>query len=245
MSPEQREGRPASVRSDLYGVGALLWEMLTGERPDAASSGATLRTRPSGVHRDLDTRHDTLVLSFLAPEPSDRPEDAFAARRALGSVKWPHTIERAAVPRVERPKSDHPAALRLGPEGPDGIAIDRWLDRRVAPLPLLAHTLARASAFARADHPALQGVLRVDRAEGEIWLAAPRGAPLAQKLTPAQASTLRDALGRLHEIGETHGCVDPEHVIVDESGAVVLAFSPTPDASATADLDRIALARLA
>ena len=245
MSPEQREGRPASVRSDLYGVGALLWEMLTGERPDAASSGATLRTRPSGVHRDLDTRHDTLVLSFLALDPAERPEDAFAARRALGAVKWPHTIERAAVPRVERPKSDHPAALRLGPEGPNGIAIDRWLDRRVAPLPLLAHTLARASAFARADHPALQGILRVDREGGEIWLAAPRGAALAQKLSPAQASTLRDALGRLHEIGEIHGCVDPRHVIVDEAGAVILAFSPTPDASATADLDRIALARLA
>jgi tetratricopeptide (TPR) repeat protein len=243
MSPEQREGRPASVRSDLYGVGAMLWEMLTGERPDAASSGATMRTRPSGVHRDLDTRHDTLVLSFLAADPADRPEDAFAARRALGALKWPNTIERVAVPRVERQKSDHPTALRLQPQD-DGTAMDRWLDRRVVTLDLDARTLARASAFARADHPALQAVLRVDRTAESIWLAAPRGTPLATKLTPAQAVTLRDALVRLHEIGEIHGSVDAEHVIVDENGAVVLAFTPATESTATADLDRLGLARL-
>lgn len=243
MSPEQREGRPASVRSDLYGVGALLWEMLTGERPDAHSSGSTMRTRPSGIHRDLDTRHDRLVLSFLAAEPEGRPEDAFAARRALGSVRWPHTIERVAVPRVERPKSEHPAALRLARQ-PDGTAMDVWIERRVVTLDLDPRSLARASAFARADHPALQAVLRVDRTDRSIWLAAPRGTALAGKLDAVQAATLREALSRLHDLGEVHGQVDAEHVIVDETGAVVLAFSPTPDATATADLDRIALARL-
>ena len=56
--------------------------------------------------------------------------------------------------------------------------------------------------------------------------------------------TLRDALVRLHEIHETHGSVDAEHVIVDENGGVVLAFTATPDATATADLDRLGLARL-
>ena len=244
MSPEQREGRPASVRSDIYGVGAMLWEMLSGERPDASSSGATMRTRPSGVHRDLDTRHDTLVLSFLAADAAGRPEDAFAARRALGAFKWPSTIERVAVPSVERRKSEHPTAVRLAPQD-DGTAIDRWIDRRVVTLALDARTLARASAFARADHPALQAVLRVDRAGESIWLAAPRGAPLSGKLTAAQAVTLRDALVRLHEIHETHGSVDAEHVIVDENGGVVLAFTATPDATATADLDRLGLARLA
>jgi tetratricopeptide (TPR) repeat protein len=243
MSPEQREGRAASVRSDLYGVGALLWEMLTGERPEAASTGATMRTRPSGIHRDLDTRHDTLVLSFLAADAADRPEDAFAARRALGALRWPHTIERAAAPRVERPASNHPTALRFEQQL-DGTAIDRWLDRHVVALVLDPPTLARASVFARADHPALQAVLRVDRDLSAIWLAAPRGAPLAGKLSPPQAATLRDALTRLHEIGEIHGSVDAEHVIVDEDGGVILSFSGAPGPTATADLDRLGLARL-
>jgi len=243
MSPEQREGRPASVKSDLYGVGALLWEMLTGERPEAGIGAATLRARPSAVHRDLDARHDKLVLSFLALDPDARPEDAFAARRALGALKWPSTVERAAAPRVERTASERPTSQRLEPL-PDGTAIDRWLERRIATLPLDAATLARASQFARADHPALQAVLRVDREGSKVWLAIPRGAPLAQRLTPAQAATLRDALARLHQAGAAHGAVDPSHIIVDELGAVVLTFTTEPGTTATADLDRLALARL-
>ncbi|MDB4944068.1 MAG: Serine/threonine protein kinase PrkC, regulator of stationary phase [Labilithrix sp.] len=244
MSPEQREGRPASVRSDVFAVGAMLWEMLTGERPDALASGATLRTRPSGIHRDLDSRHDSLVLSFLASEPKDRPDDAFAARRALGAVRWPDTIERAAAPRVERPKSNHPTALRFEQQL-DGTAVDRLLDRRVVALVLDAPTLARASVFARADHPALQAVLRVDRELEAIWLALPRGVPLARPLTAEQAGALREGLARLHELGAVHGAVDAEHVVVDDEGGVVLAFSGAPGPTATADLDRLALARLA
>jgi hypothetical protein len=58
-------------------------------------------------------------------------------------------------------------------------------------------------------------------------------------------AVLREALERLHEIGEAHGAVDPEHVLVDESGGVTLTFAPPPGPTATFDLDRLALARLA
>ena len=44
--------------------------------------------------------------------------------------------------------------------------------------------------------------------------------------------------------GEIHGSVNPEHVIVDESGGVVLSFSGAPGPTATADLDRLGLAGL-
>jgi serine/threonine-protein kinase len=245
MSPEQREGRPATVRSDVFGVGAILWEMLTGERPEPGHSEATLRVRPSAVHRDLDPRHDALVLSFLAPDPAQRPEDAFRARHALGSVKWPNTLERAAAPREpeKQRKSERPAALRLVPEA-GGTSVDQWLGRRVVTVPLDQASHARASVFARADHPALQNVLRIDRETAEIWLAAPRGAPLAGPLTPEQAAALREALDRLHEAGEAHGSVDAEHVFVEEGGGAVLCWAPTPGPTATADLDRLALARL-
>lgn len=262
MSPEQREGRPATVRSDIFGVGAILWEMLTGERPevriggastfgsdpDDATSGSTpdsLRIRPSAVHRELDARHDAVLFSLVDEDPSRRPEDAFAARRALGALWWPSTIERAAAPRTARKKpSDRPSAIRVIPDE-TGAEVDQWLGRRVVSVPLEPPMLARAAMFARADHPALQTVLRVDRTNQVIWLAAPRGAPLTGKLTPEQATMLREALDRLHELGEAHGAVDPAHVFVDESGGVTLAFAPPPGPTATLDLDRLALARLA
>ena len=262
MSPEQREGRPATVRSDLFGVGAMLWEMLTGEKPPAhvsphsqlgssppssdesPPSSRLQGLRPSAAHRDLNAQHDAVVFSLVNDDPERRPEDAFAARKALGALKWPATIERVAQPRkaVKRP-SNRPSGLRLMPDE-NGTEIDQWLGRRVVAVELNAVMLARASAFARADHPALQAVLRVDRESEAIWLAAPRGAPLAGRASREQVAVLREALERLHETGEAHGAVDAEHVLVDETGAVTLAFTPSPGPTATPDLDRLALARL-
>jgi serine/threonine-protein kinase len=182
----------------------------------------------------------------MAQDPKDRPEDAFAARRALGAIKWPNTIEKVAAPRTEaRRESERPSGVRLLPSTDDrGVDIDQWLGRKVVCLPLDDATLARASGFARADHHALQAVLRVDRAAGNVWLAAPRGAPLAGKLSPAQSATLREALAALHEIGQPHGAVDAEHVYVDETGAVVLTYAPPPGPTTTFDVDRLALAAL-
>ncbi len=40
MSPEQRLGRPASIASDLYGVGVLLAELLTGVAPPGPVEGS-------------------------------------------------------------------------------------------------------------------------------------------------------------------------------------------------------------
>jgi eukaryotic-like serine/threonine-protein kinase len=243
MSPEQREGRPATVRSDVYGVGAILWEMLTGEHPEADAAHGE-RVRPSGVHRDLGARHDEIVFALLSDDPMRRPEDAFAARRLLGSLSWPSTIERATLPKPAKRVSERPSGVRLVPDE-DGSEVDQWLGRKVVSLPLDPPTLARASAFARADHPVLQTVLRVDRAGGAIWLSAPRGLPLTGRMTPEQAASLREALERLHELGEAHGRIDPAHVYVDPSGSVTLAFAPRPGPTATFDLDRLALAALA
>src|SRR5262249_17476812 len=143
------------------------------------AAGSSGRVRPSGVHRDLDARHDEVVFSLIDADPARRPPDAFSARRVLGSLFWPNTIERIAAPQKTAGSrgsdEERPSAIRLLPaEG--GTEIDQWLGRRVVSVPLDAPNLARASLFARADHPALQVVLRVDRKDHAIWLARVRGA---------------------------------------------------------------------
>ena len=79
MRPAQHEGLPATVASDVYGAGAILFEMLTGAR---IPRDGPVAVRPSGIHRDLAPAHDDVVLSLVARDPGDRPGDAFAARRA-------------------------------------------------------------------------------------------------------------------------------------------------------------------
>ncbi len=241
MSPEQRDGRPASIQSDLFGVGVLLLEMLTGDKP---APGDAPRTLPSAAHRDLDTRHDAAVLRFLERDPTLRPPDAFAARRELRSLAWPRDIQPApfAPKSLAKPTSVRPSPGRVEQKA-DGSRVDTWLRRAVVCVGLEDRTLARAASFARAEHPALQSVLRVDREEALIWLEAPRGSPPGRPLEEAELRDARGALAALHDAGAVHGSVDADHVLVGQQGLMVL-FSAEPDAMATADRDRIALARL-
>jgi serine/threonine-protein kinase len=231
------------VQSDLFAVGAMLYEMLTGERVRARTEERPRRA-PSAAHRDLDARHDDVVLRLLAQEPSARPADAFETRHALLALPWPDALEPAAPsPASARAPSVRPEAGRAD-LAPDGTGFDRWIERRFAHAPLDARSLARASAFARAGHPALQYVLRIDRDTATIWLEPTRGRPLDAPLTRAQARSLEGALAALHALGVAHGHVDRAHVIIDDEGATTLAFAPDCSPTATIDLDRLALARL-
>jgi serine/threonine protein kinase len=249
MSPEQREGHPATVQSDIYGIGAILYEMLSGERPDALEPP---RTRPSGAHRDLSTQHDAIALRLIARDPSERPPDAFAARRALTSLTWPQIVEpaarRPASVRAPAHKSDEDDSKATRVENREGaVAFDRWTMREFIRVPLNGASIARASAFARAGHPNLQTVLRVHRDASEIWLDSPKGHALNSRLTPLQARALADAVDALHENGIVHGHIDAPHIFTDDNNrdAVTLLFEAAFDPSATIDLDRIAIARLA
>jgi eukaryotic-like serine/threonine-protein kinase len=84
MSPEQRQGGAVDHRSDLFAVGVMLAETLTGRRPVTAdgvpATALHLDERSSAPeHRVL----DGLVRRCLAPAPPDRPASAAALRAAL------------------------------------------------------------------------------------------------------------------------------------------------------------------
>ncbi len=240
MSPEQREGRPATVQSDVYGVGAMLFEILTGER---ISGGEAPKTRPSGIHRDLDARHDEVVLRMVADDPAARPADAFTARKELAALSWPRTIEHAAkAARAARRPSNHPEAARLEVRG-EGTAFDRIAERLVTLVPADERSVARAGAFARAAHPILQTVLRVDREDETIWFEDP-GATRAGMLSPDELAELGRALDALHGEGHAHGHVDDSHLRRNADGELVLLFPSEVDPLATADTDRAAWHRL-
>lgn len=247
MSPEQREGRPATVQSDLFGVGVLLFEMLTGEKPSLDEA----RTMPSGAHRQLGPRHDAVVLRLFARETAARPEDAFEARRELLSLSWPNSVDPAPFARhvstePAKAPSVRPSADRLEDgqrRGKEGTGVDKWLERPIVHVALTPEMLARASSFARAAHPALQAVFRVDRERGQIWFETPRGEPKGRALDANEFAEVQAALGALHVTGAVHGSLDTDHVLVGKDGVMIL-FAPAPGPGATMDLDRVALGRL-
>lgn len=253
MSPEQRLGRPASIASDLYGAGALLAELLTGEAPAPVTDH--LDPAPSDLHPELGPAHDAVVARLLQDDPKKRPADAFEARRLLQGLRWPERIWPRKERPAERPKSLRPATgeRRLGAalgfgDGRDAPLRqhDTWLDHDVLVLPGDAGTLARARAFARAGHPALPTVLRLDRETGEVWVGAPRGKALADEargLAPGQVAWLQEAIEALHAAGGAHGWVDAEHLYWHD-GEVVLAFPRGEEGEGAAERDREAVGKL-
>jgi serine/threonine-protein kinase len=240
MSPEQREGRPSTARSDLFSVGVLLREMLTGERP---APGEPPRTAPSQAHRELTAEHDAIVDRMTSREPLDRPSDAFEARRTLTALPWPATADSriAGAGRSERRSSGWPGAARLE-AGLDGRTIDGWTGRAIERVALDDAVLAHARAFAIADHPGLQTVLRVAREDDSLWLEPLRGDPLERPLSAEEHARLASALSALHAAGAAHGRVDRAHVVVT-GGGVVLRFD-RPDSAARQADDQLALARM-
>ncbi len=80
MSPEQAQGRVVDARSDVFSLGAVLYEMLAGRRPfegenEISLLSAILRDTPVSLHTlrdDLDPKIETLVLRCLEKDPGTR-----------------------------------------------------------------------------------------------------------------------------------------------------------------------------
>jgi eukaryotic-like serine/threonine-protein kinase len=79
LAPEVLRGEDADGRADVYGLGACLYEMLTG-RPPGADPSTTIPPRAlrAGVPRDL----DTVVRQAMASDPDDR----FQTVQAMGAA---------------------------------------------------------------------------------------------------------------------------------------------------------------
>jgi serine/threonine-protein kinase len=225
MAPEQRAGAPATVSSDIYGAGALLWHALTGAPP-----GADLPF----ISQELDERQRALAERLIAG-PDRRPRDCVEARTELLSLDWPRQAPAARETRAADSVKPE-ASARLEPRG-GPLHYDRLLERAIWVLAADPPVVERASAYARADHPLLACVLAYRPEEGTIWIDAVEGNSLSRPLDQLESARLGEALGALHRAGGSHGSVDRDHV-VERNGSIILRFALEPlHPSADADLE--------
>src|SRR5262249_46322047 len=108
MSPEQVEGRSVDGRTDLYAVGCVLFQMLTGRAPFVGED--SLSVAHQQVHNQPPTVRsfrpqvppglDELVSRLLAKEPDERPATAVQVRTELQTWAGPVIV---AAARRRRP----------------------------------------------------------------------------------------------------------------------------------------------
>jgi beta-lactam-binding protein with PASTA domain/predicted Ser/Thr protein kinase len=129
LSPEQAQGAPVTPASDLYSVGIVLYELLTGSVPFAGESPVELAMKhlskvpepPSRIRPEVPRDLDFVVMRALAKAPSERYQsademDADLARVARGVAVSPETEEAAtaiiAQPITAATVAQPPAATR-------------------------------------------------------------------------------------------------------------------------------------
>jgi Protein kinase domain len=124
MAPEQLAGKEVTAKSDIYSLGLVMYELLTGKRAyDAASLPELMKARtegkitnPSTLVRDLDPLVERVILRCLENDPAKRPAtalqvaaalpggDPLAAALAAGETPSPEMVAAAGEKEATPPK---------------------------------------------------------------------------------------------------------------------------------------------
>ena len=209
LSPEQAQGKPTTPRSDIYSIGVILYEALTGRVPFEGDSAVAVALkqvseaprRPSAINPDIPPALDAVVMRALAKDPEARFKDADAFLKALDAA------ERAPdTPRAQ----DTAAYAAVSPEGETDIPGDeeeeyeehdedrrrrRWRWIVLAPGWSRRRGLRAGRPYAHAAAPARDPVARPrrDRAERRPTRPGPRHQGLRRRPSmPSPAAAPRE-----------------------------------------------------
>ena len=227
MAPEQVEGKPADARTDLWALGAMLHEMLTGRRAFAGASAASLSAailehEPSPVSTLqplTPTSVDRLVRQCLAKAPEDRPD---TAHDVANDLRWLRETSGAAALTGARPRRRPGLRVVLLAAGcivvglAAGAAVTGWLRPSPGPVsPLHTELPARPAEDVNAG------------GSGRSWLATPGGSRTALAWTPdGQALVFVGRRGGVQQLYVRRLDAAEARPLTGTEGAQVPAVSP-------------------
>jgi serine/threonine-protein kinase len=145
IAPEYVEGAPVDARADLYAVGVVLYEMMTGVLPYDARTQADKLVKPLSSPpippgqrvAGLPTELEALVLRLLARFPDDRPRDAFVVVDALSDI-----LRRYASPSLRPPKAEASEAKLMATSGAPPTSSPTLVELRATAVPPLGLAIA-------------------------------------------------------------------------------------------------------
>ncbi len=141
LSPEQAQGQPVDQRSDLYSLGAVLYEMVAGRPPFTGESAVAVASKhvleppdpPSTLNPDVSPELDAVIMKALAKNPANRYQSAEEMREDLERVRTGRPVEATpllpesattqVIPRSERTAVLPPAGAPAGGGGRRWIGV--------------------------------------------------------------------------------------------------------------------------
>ncbi|TVR73692.1 MAG: serine/threonine protein kinase [Sphaerobacteraceae bacterium] len=134
MSPEQIDGRPVTIATDIYSASVVMFELLTGRPPFRGESGSQVMIQhlqksppaPRSLKPEIPLQLERIVLKGLEKDPTDRFRSAREMAEALVAVR--NTPSPGAGPTYE------PDRTRYMPADDQVTVISKMPERREAPV---------------------------------------------------------------------------------------------------------------